>query len=79
MMQLSETQKAMFGDKTVADLESVAKFENNNQQGENKMTDKTSTIEFVGAMDNPHFMERHFNKEAMTIGQNLCREHLKMK
>lgn len=29
---------------------------------------KSSTIEFVGAMDNPHFMDRHFNKEAMTIG-----------
>lgn len=31
-------------------------------------TDKMENIEFVGAMDNPHFMERHFNKEAMTIG-----------
>ena len=29
---------------------------------------KSSTIEFVGAMDNPHFMERHFNKESLTIG-----------
>lgn len=43
-------------------------IEKTNQQGENKMTDKTSTIEFVGAMDNPHFMEWHFNKESLTIG-----------
>ena len=66
MMQLSETQKAMFGDKTVTDLESVAKLEKTNQQEEAKMNE--SNIEFVGAMENPHFMERHFNKDAMTIG-----------
>ena len=42
--------------------------EDKTQNQINERTDKMENIEFVGAMDNPHFMERHFNKEAMTIG-----------
>ncbi len=33
-----------------------------------KLHQVTHEVEFISAMDNPHFMERHFNKESLTIG-----------